>query len=56
MYWYKKSVSDPDLQKDPEPHGEMRIQIQELNKPRKYTGSLGEYRTSTGNIKVRVHL
>ena len=39
---------------DPDPHGQMRIRIQEVKKPRKYTGSLGEYRT--GKIKVRILL
>ena len=32
----------------------IRIRIQEVKKPRKYTVSLGEYRT--GNIKVRILL
>ena len=39
---------------DPDLHGQMRIRIQEVNKPRKNTGSLGEYRI--GNIKVRILL
>ena len=30
---------------DPDPHGQMRIQIQEVKSRRKRTGSLGEYRT-----------
>ena len=30
---------------DPDPHGQMRNRIQEVKKPRKYTGLLGEYRT-----------
>ena len=33
----QKDVSDPYL------HGQMRIWIQEVEKPRKCTGSLGEY-------------
>ena len=39
---------------DSDPHRQMRIwiRIQEVKKPRKYTGSLGEYRT--GNIKVGI--
>ena len=42
------------LDPDPDPHGQMRIRIPEVNKPRKYTVSLGEYRN--GNIKVRILL
>ena len=37
---------------DPDPYEQMRIRIQELKKPRKCTGSLGEHRT--GRIKVRM--
>ena len=44
------SVADPD----PDPHGQMRIRIQEVKKPRKCTGSLGEYRSR--RIKVRILL
>ena len=33
------------------PNGQLRIWIQEVKKPRKYTGSLGEYRN--GNIKLK---
>ena len=36
---------------DPDPHGQMRIRIQEVKKPRKCTGSLGKNRTV--RIKVR---
>ena len=35
----------------PDPHGQLRIRIQEVKKPRKCTGSLGENRTV--RIKVR---
>ena len=36
---------------DPDPHGQMRIQVQEIKKPSKCTGSLGK--NSTVRIKVR---
>ena len=39
---------------DPDSHGQMRIQIQEVKKPRKCSPSLGEYRT--GDIKARILL
>ena len=39
---------------DPDPYGQLRIRIEEVKKPRKYTGSVDEYRT--GNIKVRILL
>ena len=32
---------------DPVPHGQMRIRIQEVTKPRKSKSSLGEYRTGS---------
>ena len=61
QYWYlspvfriririKICLLDPDT----DPHGQMRIRIQEVKKPRKCTGSLGLYRT--GNIEVRILL
>ena len=46
------SVLDPDGDPhkkcllDPDPHGQMRIRIQEVKKHRKCTDSLGEYITS----------
>ena len=62
--WRQKfSVSDPDPHKEmPSGSGsawtddaeQMRIRIQDVKKPRKCTGSLGEYRT--GRIKVRILL
>ena len=39
---------------DPDPYGQLRIRIEEVKKPRNYTGSVDEYRT--GNIKVSILL
>ena len=44
--------TDPNKKVPPDPHGQMRIRIREVKKPRKYTSLLGEYKTGRSKVTI----